>query len=248
MFGKSIILYLAVIITTSYGLDGLPEYIHVCPKNEEAVQCIIDNVERIRPYAVNGIPELDIPGVDPLYLGDLLVSEKANNNGITITAKNLKAYGPSAFKVKKLNIVRWGEEYHFDIFIPDVYVEGTYSVDGQVLLLPIKGSGKFTGNFTTTTGSVKVILSKYSSSEIVKIQKIDIKIKLGSGSIKLRNLFNGDKVLGEAVNDVINDNFDLLSKDIVPLVERALQRTFKKLTNKISNRYTHAQLFPTAPA
>lgn len=191
----------------------------------------------------------------------------------------------------KSSIVRWGEEYHFDLFIPDIYVEGIYSVDGRILLLPITGSGKFTGNFSkfsknvvfgcneffyftnywttaTTSGSVKCILRKYSPDEIVKIHKIDIKVKLGSGSIKLRNLFNGDKVLGmylsvcemeeqivimkrivtgEAVNQVINDNFDLLSKDIVPLVERALQRTFKKLANKISNRFTYSQLFPTTP-
>lgn len=32
---------------------------------------------------------------------------------------------------------------------------------------------------------------------MVQIQKFDIKIKLGNGSIKLRNLFNGDKVLGK---------------------------------------------------
>lgn len=74
----------------------------MCPKNEHATQCIIDNVERLRPFAQNGIPELSVPSIDPLNLGELLVAEKTNNNGITITVKNLKAFGPSAFKVKKL--------------------------------------------------------------------------------------------------------------------------------------------------
>lgn len=81
----------------------------------------------------------------------------------------------------------------------------------------------------------------------------------------MKNLFNGDKVLGkillkivdkkknvkrqksilgEAINDVINNNFDVLSKDIVPLVEKALQKTFKKIGNKIASRYTYSQLFP----
>lgn len=77
----------------------------------------------------------------------------------------------------------------------------------------------------------------------------------------MKNLFNGDKVLGknhltfsehknqksisgEAINDVINDNFDVLSKDIVPLVEKALQRTFKKIGNKMGGRYTFSELFP----
>ncbi|KAJ6632998.1 Circadian clock-controlled protein daywake [Pseudolycoriella hygida] len=243
MCGKVILLCLATIFTVAYGLDGLPEYIHICPKNERATQCIIDNVERLRPYVHSGIPELGVPGIEPLYLGDLLVSERTNNNGVTITAKNIKAFGPSQFKVKKLNIVQWGEEYHFELFIPHIYVEGTYNIDGQILLFPIKGSGKFVGNFTSATGSVKCFLSKHSEDDIVQIQKFDIKIKMGKGSIKLKDLFNGDKVLGEAINDVINDNFEILSKDIVPLVEKALQRTFKKIGNQIS-RYTYAELFP----
>lgn len=113
--------------------------------------------------------------------------------------------------------MRWGEEYQFDIFIPHLYVEGVYNVDGQILLFPIKGSGKFTGNFSklnvmkqkkshcsffsfqlaSCSGSVTIVLPKHSLNDTVSIQKVDIDIKLGNGSIKLRNLFNGDKVLGK---------------------------------------------------
>lgn len=89
-------------IIFAYLIYLIAEYIHVCPKNADAIQCIIDNVERLRPYVEKGIPELGAPGIEPLHLGDLLVSEKTNNNGISITAKNIKAFGPSAFKVKKL--------------------------------------------------------------------------------------------------------------------------------------------------
>lgn len=79
------------------------EYIHICPKNDpKSVECIIQSVDLIRPLLMVGIPELDIPSIEPLQLGDLLVSESTNNNGITITAKDIRAYGPSDFKVKKL--------------------------------------------------------------------------------------------------------------------------------------------------
>jgi len=245
MFPKSIILCLAVVISFSCGLERLPDYIEVCHKDANAVQCIISNVERIRPHLMNGIPELDIPSIEPLALGDLLVSESTNNNGLKITAKDIKAYGGSDFKVRKLNIVRWGEEYQFEMFLPHLYVEGVYNVNGQILLIPIKGSGKFTGNFTSCSGSVRLVSGKYSSmDETVQITKFDIKIKLGNGYIALKNLFNGDKVLGNAINDVINQNFDVLSKDIVPLIEKALQRHFKKIANKISSRFTYGQLFP----
>lgn len=49
---------------------------------------------------------------------------------------------------------------------------------------------------------------------------------------------------GEAINDVINQNFELLSKDVQPLVERALEKNLKEISNKIITRYTHEQLFP----
>ena len=114
-------------------------------------------------------------------------------------------------------------------------------------------------------GNVKIVLTKHlSDDETVAISKVEIKIKLSDGSVRLTNLFNGDKVLGkclsifwrwngkiyilgdtgDAVNDVINQNFDLLSKDITPLVEKALQKMVKKLSNKIAHRYTFGQIFP----
>lgn len=49
---------------------------------------------------------------------------------------------------------------------------------------------------------------------------------------------------GEAINEVINNNFDVLSKDIVPLVQKALQRIFKKMGNTMGSRYTYSELFP----
>lgn len=37
------------------------------------------------------------------------------------------------------------------MFFPKLEVEGTYEVNGQVLLLPIRGTGPFKGNFSKFT-------------------------------------------------------------------------------------------------
>lgn len=75
--------------------------------------------------------------------------------------------------------------------------------------------------------------SRKENTDIVQIKKFIIKIKVARGSIKLFNLFNGDKTLGmlhpiwyqnihlidtivttyitgDALNSVINENFDVL--------------------------------------
>ena len=76
------------------------------------------------------------------------------------------------------------------------------------------------------------------------MNKLEIKISLKAGKLYLDNLFGGDKTLGELINQTINQNFELFSKELIPLIERALSRIFKKTGNKILSRFTEEQLFP----
>lgn len=76
------------------------------------------------------------------------------------------------------------------------------------------------------------------------MKKIDIKIRVKDGKIRLDNLFGGDRVLGDVINETINRNFDILSKEIIPLIERALSKHFKRVGNKILSSYPEHVLFP----
>lgn len=60
------------------------------------------SIERLRPKLISGIPEYDIPSIDPMDIGNLLVSEATQSNGLRITAKNIRAFGASTFIIKSL--------------------------------------------------------------------------------------------------------------------------------------------------
>jgi len=225
----------------------IPKYLHVCHKSDvHLTECMIKSIETLRPYLVRGIPELDIPSIDPINIGDLLVSESTQSNGIRITAKNIKSYGSGAFRIRNLEVIEYGQLYNVEVFFPEMRVEGTYDVSGQVLLLPIKGTGQFVGNFTDCIGNARLQFARKQVGDeaIAQIKKFTIKIKVGKGAIKLHNLFNGDQVLGEAINAVINQNFDVVSKDIIPLVEKALQRTLRRIATKITENFSYDEVFP----
>lgn len=119
-------------------------------------------------------------------------------------------------------------------------------VDGRVLFLPITGNGRITGNFTNGQGHVRLrgIQKEINGNIHFVVSKLDIRIKVESGKIVLENLFGGDKTLGDVINNVINDNFDTFTLDLLPLIEKSLARIFKNTGNKILNRFTMAQLFP----
>lgn len=84
----------------------------------------------------------------------------------------------------------------------------------------------------------------YNGNTHVFVKKLTIRVRVGGGSLNLDNLFNGDKALGEVVNQTINQNFDIVARDIIPIVERALEKHFKRTANKIMSRYTENQVFP----
>lgn len=62
---------------------------------------MIESVESLRSHLKSGIPELEIPSVEPLELGELAVSDKTQG-GLSIVVKDIKAWGPSQFKIRKL--------------------------------------------------------------------------------------------------------------------------------------------------
>lgn len=234
-----------VLVVACTALRPLPEFLKICHRNDPDLNgCVKNSIETLRPLLIKGVPDLDIPSIDPMDVGNLLVSESTRSNGLHISAKNIRAFGASTFKIKKLDIPEYGKTYNVEVFFPKLHVEGSYDVNGQILLLPIKGSGPFFANFTECTGNVRMQFSRKENSDLVQIKKFVIKIKVAKGAIKLFNLFNGDKALGEAINGVINQNFDVISKDIIPLVEKALQRLLKRISSKILENFTYDQVFP----
>ena len=71
-----------------------------------------------------------------------------------------------------------------------------------------------------------------------------IKISIGKGSLQLENLFNGDRALGEVVNNAINNNFDVFIHELQPIIEKALSEAFHEIGNNILTPFTFDQLFP----
>jgi len=238
---------LCLVILTATTCEELPDFIHVCKKSDPDINaCIFDSVNTLKPYLVSGLPQYDIPSLEPIILGDLIVAGSKTGQGLFVTGNDIKAYGASNWILKNLNIVEYASKYSFQIELPLLYVEGGYNVDGKILFIPVKGAGTFSGNFTGGEGTVRIkgIQKEINGENHFVVNKMDIKIKLQKGQIKLEDFFGGDKVLGEIVGQTINQNFEIFSQDLIPLIEKSLARIFKRSANKILERFTMAQLFP----
>ncbi|XP_058803118.1 circadian clock-controlled protein daywake [Phymastichus coffea] len=224
----------------------LPDFIHVCRRNEPDIEaCIRRSVEDLRPQLMSGVPEYNIPSLEPLLLKELVAAE--GTGGLKITARDVSAFGASNFIVQKLRIDLNTLRFALDILLPHLYIEGLYEIDGRVLLLPIRGNGPMTGNFTDATGSVKIQANLFKDAkgeEHVGLSEFRMRINIRKGSLKLDNLFGGDPTLGTVINNAINSNFDAFIKELQPLIEKALSSAFMDIGNSIVRPFTYDQLFP----
>ncbi|XP_076644822.1 circadian clock-controlled protein daywake [Halictus rubicundus] len=237
-------LILAAVFTVAFARD-LPEFLHVCKRNDPQLgDCIKASVENVKPYLLRGVPEYKLPSLEPLKLKEL-VSTSGNN--LNLKLKNVDVYGASNFSVTKIRANIDTLRFVIELDLPNLALEGDYEIDGKVILLRLQGSGPVFGNFTNCKAKVKLQAATTKGKDgqnLVNIVDFKTRIAVGSGHLKLNNLFGGDPALGEAVNVAINSNFDAFIKEIQPSLESAISDTFLQIANSILTQFSYETLFP----
>lgn len=80
---------------------NIADFLHICHQSDpKLAQCVTDSILFLKPYLKTGIPEYDIISLEPLELGDLLVSGSKTGQGLYISAKDILVHGSGNFNVK----------------------------------------------------------------------------------------------------------------------------------------------------
>lgn len=78
----------------------------------------------------------------------------------------------------------------------------------------------------------------------LKVKDINVNYDVGRVKLNLKNLFNGDNALGERMNAFLNENWDSLSEELRPLLEKALSKVIRTSTDKLFKTYSYDDLLP----
>ncbi|XP_039295782.1 protein takeout-like isoform X2 [Nilaparvata lugens] len=222
----------------------IPDYIKICKRNDPKLdECILHSVEDLRPKLIIGIPELEIPAIEPLILPEVVVSPGGSFKAV---GKDVTVHGAGNYKVKKLTTDLKNLVFSLVVAIPSLHFEGKYDVNATVLGVPIQGKGPMKANATDVTADLvlKGKASKRGGSNYIDFYNIELGIDLGNYDIKLENLFNGDKALGDAVNIAINENKQEFMKSLKPVAERVAAEMVLTIANKISRKFPFDTVFP----
>lgn len=87
----------------------------------------------------------------------------------------------------------------------------------------------------------KVIVKK--GKDYIQTEKFELGFDTTRLRINLSNLFNGDKALGDNMNQFLNDNWHDILKELKPSISYAIEEILKGIINRIFAKLPYESLF-----
>ncbi|GJQ88016.1 hypothetical protein Trydic_g12940 [Trypoxylus dichotomus] len=227
----------------------LPSYVNVCKRTDPGIsRCWQQTVQELQPYLIKGIPEFDIPPIEPFVVEQIRL-DQGNSPTVNFIANltDLKFYGGGNYKVAYANAnLLETKTVNLGLTFPKLNAIGEYKAKGRVLLFQFEGDGMFKGEFSDVkmNGTWYFKITKKKGAEYFVIDREAIDVVTGKIYIRLENLFNGAPDLTENVNKAINDNIDALYTDFKPLLTTTLSTVSRSYFNRVFELFPYDVLLP----
>lgn len=213
---------------------SIPEYILPCSRSDPQLDnCIKRSFNHLRPYLARGLPDLQVPPVEPLYIDRLVMENDAGPVRVTAVFSNITVVGPSNYTVTKIRSDVKKLRIDMGMVLPRIEITGKYEVSGQVLLFPVRSRGDFWAVFNDVAAIVK-IFGKEIERDNVKYMAADrllVDFKLRSSRFKVRDTVNHGSVIGEAMNQFLNNNAAEIIEEMRPAASLSIAKHFQSFLN-----------------
>ncbi|XP_018788435.1 PREDICTED: circadian clock-controlled protein-like [Bactrocera latifrons] len=227
-----------------------PEPVTKCHFADE--KCMIEQGHKLMKKAATGVPERDIPALEPLKLDKIeMLGDKNNALKVDLVMSDVEFHNYT--KARITSIKGFSKDLSKPMKIvsqnvnPRITIKSKYKISGNILVLPIRGEGELTmildnvkTRFTTTLKA-----EERDGKHFVYADTLKVETQVDNVHTDMTNLFNGDKTLSNSILQVMNENWRLLSDDLTPVINEALANKMKELLSKFFKDIPYEDYFLT---
>ncbi|XP_063223852.1 circadian clock-controlled protein daywake-like [Bacillus rossius redtenbacheri] len=201
-----------------------PDFIKTCyHKKPDFEDCNRQTVQGIFDKLSQGYPEIGLLPTDPLRVSKINIFQ-GNDGPVTINASlnDVIIRGLSGIKVIKNKVDFKTYSFATEMQVPDLRVEGNYTLKGRVLLLPLVGRGDawFEPQNMRVMSKQTIVLKEHDGHLFFDVKRVDVTYEVSSLKMRLNNLYNGRKILEDSTNNYINNNWRAVGETLQPILER----------------------------
>ncbi|XP_020818328.1 protein takeout [Drosophila serrata] len=240
-----------LIVLIGVALQGeaakLPSFLKVCYRDSPSLNtCARQSFEALRPRLMEGIPELFIPSMEPLVVPQVKMDQDSGAIYLHSVYRNVKVTGISKHSVNELRLEPSKLKFIVSLTFPKLHMESAYSIKGKIMMMPLLGDGHCQVDLINITMRTELIGKEYQKNGVnyLNISDVNVKYELSNVKIHLDNLFNGDKALGDRMNEFLNENWKALAEEVRPLMTKALVDILRASVDKLFSSFSYDDLLP----
>ncbi|GLV37902.1 uncharacterized protein CBL_06396 [Carabus blaptoides fortunei] len=218
-----------VILALASG-SKLPEYLTKCSKSDPKFsECLLSSVKRAWPTIIKGDASYHIATLNPLKVTSMHLV--VGDNQLIAVLNNALFHGleNAEFKEIKWDLVK--KRIDMKTFLPIFNFVGDYALTGRIIGLPLEGKGIANATFENMDNALSMeyeIIEK-GGKEYIEIKKTQMAYTTSHLWGKLNNLFNGNARLGLAMNEVLNENWSAVNKELNPYLGNAFGEAYSQV-------------------
>ncbi|KAG7200225.1 hypothetical protein KM043_017702 [Ampulex compressa] len=211
-----------------------PEYILPCNRTDPKLEfCVMRTLNHLQPYLIKGIPDLELPPIEPLIIPELRMENGQGAVRVRAVFSNITAIGGGNYTLNKIRVDIDNYRVDLHISIPKIELRGRYEVIGNVLLFPIQSRGEFwalLGDVGAIAG-IQGIEDVRDGVRYMKIVRMLVDFSLGRVRFRVVDELNGDNVIGQAMNQFLNQNVKEIIEEMRPAASASIAKHFKDFLN-----------------
>ncbi|VVC25556.1 Haemolymph juvenile hormone binding [Cinara cedri] len=209
-------------------------------------ECIKNGLQSAYTQLSKGIPSLGLLPTDPLRVTSLGINQGIGAVKLKLDFKDLDILNLHTTIITDLKYdpVNYSMNITLEAQKP-IILQGLYKADGKVLILPITGNGtcKFSLDDYKSFSYVQMKPKVKNGNTFLEIDNLSWKFTTSRLHMRLNNLFNGDKILGENMNLFLNENWTDLLNEMQPTFEEALRAALIAIAQQFFNRIPLNDIF-----
>lgn len=242
MFAVNTFVFLLFVYVANCEDGYLPSYITPCDfKSEKFADCVKEQIEIALPKFTKGIPEMDVPSIDPVHLKNIEIL----GSGLNLTFTEAAMHGLSQCKLTELKVefIKSGGTFTLS-FKGNLKLTAQYVADGRILVLPILGHGDALVDAQGVEVRIdsQLIEDEDANGQHLKLITPKYKYTIERTTFDLKNLFNGNKQLAATTIQFANENWQQLMDELAPPAIKQIVRTCVKVINKFFSKVTINQI------
>ncbi|KAI9556806.1 hypothetical protein GHT06_016597 [Daphnia sinensis] len=186
------ILFVTLIASTSAGKFG--DSLKQCDSNNQAAlnSCLFKIVEDLRPFMPTGIPEINVPVLDPMFIQSINLVQ----GDFRSTFSQIQVRGMSKFITNSVTADPDAMTMKLRLSIPELRITGQYKTSGRIFVLAVEGTGTFWNILSNVTvdATSNLVLKGNPPNQNLQVANNALDLNVSKMRMRLNNLFNGDPI------------------------------------------------------